>query len=135
MINPCFQEVSDIAYFTKMNWLLVRRCLQLINWLRRLWFATGLGYVETGTFVLMLLILTMCVIQLSSKDTCLFLSLSPAIKIPKIKSLLKCMVELISASVGLFYVIQIPKCKLASLISLGMIFAFTSYLVLLSLRF
>ena len=117
-----------------MNWLLARRCLLLINWLRRLWFATGLDYVETARFVLMLLIMTMCVIQLSAKVMCLFLPLSPAIKISKIK-LAKSTVELILASVGLLYIIHIQKCKLASLISLGTMFTFTSYLVLLCLRF
>ena len=72
--------------------------------------------------------------QLSVQDTWPFLSPSPPKNIVESK-LLKCSVDLSSTLGGLFSLIHKPKCRLVSLISFGMMFALTVYLVLLSLRF
>ena len=49
--------------------------------------------------------------------------------------LLRSSVDLSLTSGGLFFIMHKPKCILVSLISFGMMFALTVYLVLLSLRF
>ena len=98
-----------------------------------MWFATSVSFLVTATFVLMLLIMITYRTQLSTPDRWPFLSSSPTKNIVESK-LLKCSIDLSSTSGGLFSIMHKPKCILVSLISFGMMFVLTVYLVLLSLR-
>ena len=106
----------------------------LVNGQRRLWFATSESLLVTATFVFMLLILIMYGTELSGQDTWLFLSPTPTKNILE-RKLLGCSVDICSTSSDLFCIMHRPKCILVSLISFGIMFALTVYLVLLSLRY
>ena len=117
-----------------MKLLQDRNCMRLMRGKRRLWFARSVSFLVTATFVLMLLIMITYKTQLSAQDRWPFLSPSPTKNIVESK-LLRCSIDLSSTSGGLFSIMHKPKCILVSLISFGMMFALTVYLVLLSVRF
>ena len=117
-----------------MKFLQDRSCLKQMNGQRRSLFATCGSFQVIATFFLMLLIMIMCGTQLSEQDTWHFLSPAPTKIIPESK-LLRCFADLSSTLAGLFFFMHRPKCILVSLISFGIMFALTVYLVLLSLRY
>jgi len=113
-----------------MNFLEDRKCMRPMKGKRCLWFATGVSVLVKATFVLMLLIMITSGTQLSAQDTWPFLPPSPTIMESK---LLRCYIDLSSTSGGLFFIMDKSKCRLVSLISFGMMFTLTVYMLLLSL--
>ena len=107
--------------------------LKLVYGYRSLWCSTGVSFVATGILLLMLLIMIMCGTILCAENMCAFLSLSPTKSILVSKQW-SYMVAQFSTFADLFFVMHKLKYTLVSLISFGMMFSFTIYLVLLSLR-
>ena len=111
-----------------MKLLVVRRYLNLGKKRRHLWSALGLGSVVITTFILMLMIATVYKQHISTESMWLYSSFFPY------ESLLW-ILFFISASCDLLYSMLGSNCTLISLISFGIMFALTSYLLLLSLKF
>ena len=102
---------------------------------RRLWSVTGASFVVTATFIiLMLLTMTMSGTEFCVEGTWPYMSLSLTLCILQ-RKLLRFMVDCISISDGFFFSMHRSRCTLASLISFGLMFVLSSYLLLLSLRF
>ena len=108
-------------------------CFKLVYGHQRLWGSSGVSFVATGILLLMLLIMIMCGTISSAENMWAFFSLSP-IKIILESKQSRYMVAQFSTLTDLFSVMHMLKYTLASLISFGMMFSFTIYLVLLSLR-
>ena len=117
-----------------MKLLQGRRYLKLMIRQQRFLFAKGITFLIFATLAFMFLRMLLCGIEWSAEDTWPSSSLSPTKNILESK-LLMFMVNLSSTLAGLFFVFHIPKCILTSLMSFGMMFALTVYLVLLSFRF
>ena len=107
--------------------------LKLVYGHRSLWCLTDVSFVATGILLLMLLIMMMCGTKLSPENMLRFLSFHST------KCILECiqwryMNAQFSTFADLFSVMHGLKNTLASLISFGMMFSFTIYMILLSLR-
>ena len=103
---------------------------------RCLWCSTGVSavsFVVTGTLLLMLLITMMSGTKLSAEEMRISSSLTPTKSILESK-LQRYMVAQFSCLADLCFVMHRLRYTLASLISFGMMFSSTVYLLLLSLR-
>ena len=115
--------------------LLGRRCLNLMNWRRRLSPALGASCdILVPFIVLLLMIKTMEKINFSPGRTWDLGLLFPMICDLESKSFWF-ILDFISTWGGLFYSMIGSECKLASLISFGVMFSLTSYLLVVLLRF
>ena len=113
-----------------------RRHSKLVYRQRCLWCSTGVSavsFVVTGTLLLTLLIMMICGNKLSAEDMSPSLSFSPTKSILESK-LRRYMVAQFSCLADLFFVMHRLRYTLASLISFGMMFSSTVYLLLLSFR-
>ena len=118
-----------------MNLLLAGRYSNLMNGPRRIYSAQGLSFIlPAAVIVLMLMITTACEIKISAEMKLPFRSLFPIVNTLQ-SGYFWCMLHLISTWGGLFYTMIGTKCTLASLISFVMMFALTSYLIFLCLKF
>ena len=109
---------------------------KLVYWQRCLWCSIGVSavsFVVTGTLLLMLLILMICGTKVSAEDMSPSLSFSPTKSILE-STLRRYIVAQFSCLADLFFVMHRLRYILASLISFGMMFSSTVYLLLLSLR-
>ena len=111
------------------------RHFNLLNGRRRLWSGKGLAIFVIGTFIVLnALITTVYKRKNSEKRIWLFGTLFPLLQVLHCESL-RCILNSIATCGGLFYSVLGSNCTFASLISFGIMFAFTSYLVLCSLKF
>ena len=111
-----------------------RSYLNLANKRRHLWSALELGSVIITTVIMMLMIATVYKQHISTESMWLYGSLFRTINVLDCK-FLWCILYFISAYGCLFYSMLGSNCILASLISFGIVFALTGYLLLLSLKF
>ena len=114
--------------------MLSRRYLNLANKRRHFWSALELNSVVLTILILMLMIATVYKQHISTVSMWLYGSLFPTINVLDCKCLW-CILYFISADGCLFSSMLELNCILASLISFGIVFALTNYLLLLSLKF
>ena len=122
-----------ISIAAKMNLLHGRRYSKLMYEQRCFRCSTGVSFVVTATLLLTLLIMMMCGTKLPAEDIWHSLSFYPTKNILG-RKLWRYVAAQFSSLADLFSVIHRLKHKLASLISFVMMFSFTIYLLLLSLR-
>ena len=115
-----------------MKLMVGRRYLNLANKRRHFWSALELNSVVITILILMLMIATVYKQHISTVSMWLYGSLFRTINVLDCKSLWY-ILYFISADGCLFSSMLELNCILASLISFGIMFALTSYLVLLSL--
>ena len=117
-----------------MKLLLGRRYLILMNWRRRLWPALGVRCVLAVAFIiLMLMITTMAKFNFCTGRSWFVGLLFPMICDQESKSL-TFILDWIFTWEGLLYPMLGSDCIIAFMISFGVMFTLTSYLLLLSLR-
>ena len=116
-----------------MKLLLGSRYSNLTNRRRCLWSVLFSSSLVTAALILMLMITTDLKKKFSAERTWLFGSFFPTIH-PLDCEPLWCVLDFISTFGDLRYSMLGSNCTLVSLISFGMMFTLTSYLVLLSLK-